>query len=106
MARARTILRRTFLIGSAALLGGVAFGVWAVRRTPPNPLAGALADGAAAFNPWVLVTAEGITLITPHADLGQGVTHAQAALIAEEMDLEFGQFRAPGHGLLEHRTGC
>jgi isoquinoline 1-oxidoreductase beta subunit len=93
MGRARTILRRTVLIGSAALLGGVAFGVWAVRRTPPNPLAGALADGAAAFNPWVLVTAEGITLITPHADLGQGVTHAQAALIAEEMDLEFGQFQ-------------
>jgi isoquinoline 1-oxidoreductase beta subunit len=93
MGRARTILRRTFLTGSAALLGGVAFGVWAVRRTPPNPLAGALADGAATFNPWVLVTAEGITLITPHADLGQGVTHAQAALIAEEMDLEFGQFQ-------------
>jgi isoquinoline 1-oxidoreductase beta subunit len=33
-----------------------------------------------------------VTLITPHADKGQGVVSSQAALIAEELDIEFGQF--------------
>jgi isoquinoline 1-oxidoreductase beta subunit len=51
-----------------------------------------LAEGAATFNPWVLIDGERVTLITPHADKGQGVVSSQAALIAEELDIEFGQF--------------
>ena len=39
-----------------------------------------------------MIDAEKVTLITPHGDKGQGVAHVQAALIAEEMDIEFGQF--------------
>lgn len=92
MGRARTIARRTFLIGSAALLGGVAFGIYRVKAPYANPLEDGLADGAATFNPWVLIDSEKVTLIAPHADLGQGVVSAQAALIAEELDIEFGQF--------------
>jgi isoquinoline 1-oxidoreductase beta subunit len=92
MSRLGTIARRTFLIGSAAIAGGVAFGVYMVRRDPENPLEDGLAEGAATFNPWVLIDAEHVTLITPHVDLGQGVVSAQAALIAEELDLDFGQF--------------
>ncbi|GAB5512111.1 MAG: xanthine dehydrogenase family protein molybdopterin-binding subunit [Hyphomicrobiales bacterium] len=92
MGRLRTITRRTLLIGSAAIAGGVAFGGYMVARTPANPLEDDLAEGAATFNPWVLVDSEKVTLITPHADKGQGVASAQAALIAEELDIEFGQF--------------
>ena len=92
MGRARTIARRTFLIGSAAVMGGVAFGTYVVKRPHDNPLAAGLGDGEATFNPFVKITADKITLITPHADVGQGVTSAQAALIAEELDVEFGQF--------------
>ena len=87
-----TIARRTFLIGSAAIAGGVAFGIYMVRRDPANPLADVIAEGEATFNPWVKIDADKITLITPHADKGQGVASSQAALIAEEMDLDFGQF--------------
>lgn len=92
MSRLATIGRRSFLIGSAAIMGGVAFGTYAVQNPPPNPLAKGLADGAATFNPWVIIDADKVTLVTPHADLGQGVVSAQAALIAEELDIEFGQF--------------
>ncbi|TMM51814.1 xanthine dehydrogenase family protein molybdopterin-binding subunit [Sulfitobacter sabulilitoris] len=92
MASIGKIARRTFLIGSAAIAGGVAFGIYKVRQDPANPLADDLAQGAATFNPWVRIDATGITLITPHPDLGQGATSMQAALIAEEMDLDFGQF--------------
>ncbi|WP_342077909.1 molybdopterin cofactor-binding domain-containing protein [Yoonia sp. SS1-5] len=92
MGRLRTIARRTFLIGSVAVVGGVAFGTYLVRRDIPNPLEDDLASGEATFNPWVKIDQDKITLITPHADKGQGVASTQAALIAEEMDLEFGQF--------------
>ncbi len=88
----RTIARRSLLIGSAAIAGGVAFGVYFVRRPHPNPLLRSLGAGEATFNPWVKVSAERITLIAPHTDFGQGARSIQAALIAEEMDLELGQF--------------
>lgn len=86
------VLRRTFLIGSAAVAGGVAFGVYHASRTPENPLDADLGDGEASFNPWVKITGDGITLIAPHSDVGQGVAHLQTLLIAEEMDLELDQF--------------
>ncbi len=92
MSRVGKIARRSFLIGSAAILGGVAFGVYRVKTPYANPLEYGLAEGSATFNPWVLIDAEKVTLITPHADKGQGVASAQAALIAEELDIEFGQF--------------
>ncbi len=92
MSRLGKIARRTFLIGSAAVVGGVAFGAYMVQRPVANPLEDDLADGAATFNPWVLIDSERVTLITPHADKGQGVVSSQAALIAEELDIEFGQF--------------
>jgi len=92
MGRAKTIARRSFLIGSAAIAGGVAFGLYKVNTPHENPLASGLGAGEATFNPFVKITPEKITLITPHADIGQGVVHMQAALIAEELDVEFGQF--------------
>lgn len=92
MSRLRTIARRSFLIGSAAIVGGVAFGVWMAKKPIANPLEDDLAEGEASFNAWVRISADGITLITPHVDLGQGAGHLQAMLIAEEMDLEPGQY--------------
>ncbi len=92
MSRIGKIARRSFLVGAAALVGGVAFGVYAVRRDPGNPLHDDLKTGEAAFNPWVLIDQDKITLIAPHGDKGQGIYSAQAALIAEELDLEWGDF--------------
>lgn len=92
MGKGRTIARRSFLIGSAGIAGGVVFGVYAVKQPHANPLLEDLGDDEATFNPWVKISGERITLITPHADLGQGAVSMQAALIAEEMDLAWGQF--------------
>ena len=92
MGKLTTITRRTFLISSAAIAGGIAFGVFKVKQTPDNPLNDSLETDEATFNPWVLIDREKITLVVPHADKGQGVASAQAALIAEEMDLEWGGF--------------
>ena len=97
MGKLRTIARRTFLVGSAAIAGGVAFGIYQVKKQPANPLKGEVPEGAAVFNPWVWIDATGITLIAPHTDVGQGVRSLQAALIAEELDVELDQCRvSPG----------
>lgn len=93
MSRLGKIARRTFLIGSAAVVGGVAFGYYMYKRPVQNPLLDDLADGQAALTPYVKIDADGITLITPRIDMGQGAFSVQAALLAEELDVEFDKIR-------------
>ena len=88
MGRVKTIARRSFLIGSAAVAGGVAFGVHRAFKDLGNPNLANLKEGAASFNPWVVIDDQNITLIGPHGDKGQGVMSAQVTLIAEELDVE------------------
>lgn len=89
MASVGKIIRRTFLIGSAAIVGGVAFGAYYVTRPAPNPLKPK--EGEAALNPFVLIDQNGITLFAPRAEMGQGVKTTWAALIAEELDVDLDQ---------------
>ncbi|WP_377189932.1 xanthine dehydrogenase family protein molybdopterin-binding subunit [Ruegeria meonggei] len=89
MASVGKILRRTFLIGSAAVVGGVAFGAYYVSRPAPNPLKPG--EGEAALNPFVLIDQNGVTLFAPRAEMGQGVKTTWAALIAEELDVDLDQ---------------
>ncbi|MBT3142995.1 xanthine dehydrogenase family protein molybdopterin-binding subunit [Phaeobacter gallaeciensis] len=89
MASISKILRRTFLIGSVAVVGGVAFGVYKVRSPAPNPLKPG--QGQAALNPFVMIDQNGVTLFAPRAEMGQGVQTTWAALIAEELDVELDQ---------------
>jgi len=91
MSRIGTIARRTFLIGSAAIVGGVAFGVYKYRQPAANPLTAG--KGEAALNPFVFIDQQGVTLIAPRAEMGQGVRTTWAALIAEELDVELGDVR-------------
>ncbi len=91
MSRLGTIARRSFLIGSAAIVGGVAFGVYTVRRDAPNPLDPA--PGETALNPFVLIDQQGVALIAPRAEMGQGVHTTWAALIAEELDVNLADVR-------------
>ena len=91
MASIGKIARRTFLIGSAAIVGGVAFGAYYVSRPAPNPLNPG--KGEAALNPFVLIDQQGVTLFAPRAEMGQGVKTTWAALIAEELDVELEDVR-------------
>lgn len=97
MGRLKTIGRRAFLVGSAAVVGGVAFGFYLYKKPVDNPLLDDLAEGTAALTPYVKIDADGVTLITPRADKGQGAYSVQAAMIAEELDVELDQIRVdPG----------
>lgn len=87
MGRIKTIARRSFLIGSVAIAGGVAFGYYAYKKPIKNPLLDDLSRGEVAITPYVRIDANGITIITPRADKGQGTYSIQAALVAEELDI-------------------
>jgi isoquinoline 1-oxidoreductase subunit beta len=97
MGRAKTIARRTFLIGSAAVAGGLVVGWIAVKWPIKNPLLGLLDDDDATLNPFVRIDPNGITIIAPRTEVGQGAQSVLAAMVAEEMDLEWGSFRTE-HG--------
>jgi isoquinoline 1-oxidoreductase beta subunit len=97
MATLARIARRTFLVGTGVMAAGLAVGTYVYKRDPANPLLKDLPDGAHALNPYVRIDSAGITLITPRADLGQGAYSVQAAMIAEELDVAWGQFKVePG----------
>lgn len=98
MSRLGKIARRTFLIGAAAIAGGVAVGYYYYRRPYPNPLDDDLAAGEAAFNPYVKIASDGaITVIAPRAEMGQGVSTSLAVLVAEELDVELAKVKVE-HG--------
>lgn len=95
MATAGTITRRAFLLGSVAVAGGVAFGVYQYRTPYPNPLSST--PTASVLNPYLIIDQRGVTIITPRAEMGQGVHSTLAALVAEELDVRWEDVRAE-HG--------
>jgi isoquinoline 1-oxidoreductase beta subunit len=80
--------RRRFLVGSASLLGGVAFGVVACREAAAPTAAAPAPPQPVSLTPFVTIDADGITLITPRTEMGQGIASTQAYLIAEELDVD------------------
>lgn len=94
MSRIGKITRRAFLIGSVAVVGGVAFGVYKVRQPVPNPLD---PDTGTSLNAFLIIDADGVTVVTGRADMGQGAQSTLAALVAEELDVDWNQVRL-AHG--------
>ena len=91
MANWGKIARRSFLIGSAAVAGGVAFGIYQYRRALPNPLE--TGEGEVALNPWIIIDQQGVTLVAARAEMGQGVYTTLPALLAEELDVAWEDVR-------------
>lgn len=72
------------------MAGGLAVGYYYYRRPFPNPLLDELAEGEATFNPYLKIGSDDtVTVIVPRAEMGQGVTTTLAALVAEELDVDF-----------------
>lgn len=88
--------RRSFLLGAAAVSGGFVVGAF------PGGKALAQAANAArpAINPlmgYVRIGADNtVTAIAAHMDMGQGIYHATATLVAEEIGADWSQMRATG----------
>ncbi len=75
------------MIGSATVAGGVVIGYWIYKSPYDNPLLDNLKEGEAALTPYVRIDQSGITIITPRAEMGQGVHTTLAAMVAEELDV-------------------
>lgn len=88
--------RRKFLIGSAAIAGGVVIGY---RLDLPERLASLanLEFTPTELTPYVIIDKKGITIITPRAEMGQGIHTTLAALVAEELDVSMKSVRVE-HG--------
>jgi isoquinoline 1-oxidoreductase beta subunit len=83
------ILRRTFLLGSAVIAGGVAVGYYMYQKPYPNPLEAAKGDDGSVFNPFVKIASDNtVTIMVPRAEMGQGVVTTLSALVAEELDVD------------------
>ncbi|MDE3011677.1 MAG: xanthine dehydrogenase family protein molybdopterin-binding subunit [Pseudomonadota bacterium] len=89
--------RRRFLIGCAAgtASGGLLVG-WAARA--PDLLGARetfdLTSGETALNGWVRIAGDGtVTVAVPRAEMGQGISSALAALVAEELDVAWERIR-------------
>ena len=53
--------------------GGLAFGCWRYATPYGNPLSKGMAEGEATLNPYDIIDADGVTIIAPRAEMGQGV---------------------------------
>jgi isoquinoline 1-oxidoreductase beta subunit len=81
------ILRRTFLLGSAAIAGGVAVGWYMYNKPHPNPLEAKPGEGV--FTPFIKIASDNtVTMVIPRAEMGQGMLTTLAAMVAEELDVE------------------
>ena len=97
MGKFATITRRTFLVGSVAIVGGVLFGTYKYKKSLPNPLDAEHLPDTVTLNPYLKIDANGVTVITPRAEMGQGVHSMLAMLVAEELDLDWKTIRTE-HG--------
>lgn len=92
MSKLGTITRRTFLVASAAVAGGVLFGTYKYKQALPNPLLegdDANKPDFASLNPYIKIDQDGVTVITPRAEMGQGIHSTLAMMVAEELDLDW-----------------
>jgi len=96
--------RRTWLLGTAAVLGGgLAIGLFQ-RQDGLRKQAIALTDqaGGQLLGGWLRIAPDNtVTLYVPHSDMGQGVMTTLGMMVADELDIAWAQLRvaqAPAHG--------
>jgi isoquinoline 1-oxidoreductase beta subunit len=100
--------RRSFLIGSAAIVGGLAVGYRAWSRSFEREAAELVSrDGEHLLAGWIRIGADDtVTVQIPHVDMGQGIYTALAMMAAEELDADWSNVRterAPGEKAFANR---
>lgn len=115
------MIRRTFLIGGAAIVGG---GIFAIKYADGSArsAAAAMTNGKDGHNfaTWLRIAADDtVTLFSPHTDIGQGSNTGLAQMLAEELDADWAKIQvvsapaespfanvALGRGFLAMMTGA
>src|SRR5438876_5768623 len=99
--------RRTFLVSSAALGGGLALGL---RLPPFGPAVVRAADGSPEITAWVAIRPDNTTLLRAvRAEMGQGTITGLGQLIAEELDCDWSkveiEYPSTGQSVARKRAG-
>ena len=94
-AKRKGVKRRAFLIGSAVLVGGGAFGIkMADSSAKKRAVALTAGKGENSFATWIKIADDDIvTIYSPHADIGQGSNTGLAQMLAEELDADWAKVK-------------
>jgi isoquinoline 1-oxidoreductase beta subunit len=96
--------RRSFVIGSAAVGGGLAIGF----ELPAGPQVARAADGSPEIGAWVVVKPDNSTVIRiARSEMGQGTLTGLAQLVAEELECDWSkvstEYPTPGESVARKR---
>lgn len=94
--------RRAFISAGVAAGGVVVFGVGIRRGDRSDKVAGLVAaNGEAVFDVWLTIAPDNaVTVIVPHAEMGQGAHTTLAMMLADELDADWSLVKileAPAH---------
>jgi isoquinoline 1-oxidoreductase beta subunit len=100
------ISRRSFIVGSAAVGGGLALGL---RLPPFGPAVVRAADGSPEINAWVVIRPDDTVVIrVARSEMGQGTITGLAQLVAEELECNWSkivtEYPTPGENLKRKRV--
>lgn len=96
---AATTSRRSFLLGAAAIGGGLAVGFRAAEAAegPVQAQAPFAHTQVNPFSAYLTITPDSLVVVhSAHMDMGQGPYHGLATLVAEELGADWSQMRADG----------
>ena len=104
MTKMPKIGRRSFIVGSAAVGGGLALGL----RLPFGPTVVRAADGSPEVNAWVVIRPDDTVVIrVARSEMGQGTITGLAQLCAEELECDWSkvsyEYPTPGTNLKRKR---
>ncbi|MBI1403366.1 MAG: molybdopterin-dependent oxidoreductase [Porphyrobacter sp.] len=90
-AKRKGIKRRLFLVGSALVVGGGAFGVyWSDSSARARARELTTGEGEHNFLSWMKIAEDDtVTLYSPHIDFGQGTHTALGQMLADELDADW-----------------
>ncbi|HSC95411.1 MAG TPA: molybdopterin cofactor-binding domain-containing protein [Burkholderiales bacterium] len=99
------ISRRSFIIGTAAVGGGLALGL----RLPFGPEVVRAADGSPEINAWVVIRPDDTVVIrVARSEMGQGTITGLAQLVAEELECNWSkvtyEYPTPGQSVKRKRV--
>jgi isoquinoline 1-oxidoreductase beta subunit len=97
--------RRTFIVSSAAVTGGLALGL----ELPFGPAVVRAADGSPEINAWVVIRPDDTVVIrVARSEMGQGTITGLAQLVAEELECDWSkvkyEYPTPGQSVKRKRV--
>jgi isoquinoline 1-oxidoreductase beta subunit len=106
MAAIPNISRRSFIVGSAAVGGGLALGL---PLPPFGPSVVRAADGAPEINAWVVIRPDDTVVVrVVRSEMGQGTITGLAQLVAEELECDWSkiviEYPTPGESVRRKRV--